>query len=303
MAAHPSCRIAGVNPYQEALGGRDPPRCHGRDAVDGRPTWCGRRGSELWPIPRHREVDGRPGLTHLAQTEMVFATRVRFALTKANTSSSRTIRTCGCRSRPGPMARAALDTWLALRRFNLPLFVEGTAAALDRPLVHPERGRMTVRVLLETIAGHDLHHLSQLKSVFGDGIRGNERTFICARRRGTIRGRTRNRYGKMTLGYVSMTSLAGTRIDNFRIVEKLGDGGMGEVYRAVDEMLERDVALEVSPSRTGQPGGARRAIPHRGRRARAPAPSRTSPPSMAFSATARRSSWSWSTCRARRSST
>lgn len=44
-----------------------------------------------------------------------------------------------------------------------------------------------------------------------------------------------------------MTLAAGTRLDSFEIVAPLGAGGMGEVYRARDRVLKRDVAIKVLP--------------------------------------------------------
>ncbi len=40
---------------------------------------------------------------------------------------------------------------------------------------------------------------------------------------------------------------AGTTLGPYKVTAKIGEGGMGELYRARDTTLDRDVALKVLP--------------------------------------------------------
>ena len=53
-----------------------------------------------------------------------------------------------------------------------------------------------------------------------------------------------------------MSIPAGTRLGPYEVVAPLGAGGMGEVYRARDAKLDRDVAIKVLPERLASDSAA-----------------------------------------------
>lgn len=53
--------------------------------------------------------------------------------------------------------------------------------------------------------------------------------------------------------------MIGQRVGHYRVLDKIGAGGMGEVFRARDERLGRDVALKfIRPASSDNPDHLRR---------------------------------------------
>ncbi len=93
--------------------------------------------------------------------------------------------------------------------------------------------------------------------------------------------------------------MIGNTLSHYKIIEKLGQGGMGEVYLAEDSRLDRKVALKILPQHLSERAELRERFE---REARAVS-SLTPPPSAPCMTSASRTAsitWSWSTCWGRR---
>ena len=104
---------------------------------------------------------------HLADCEIVFGFRMRQTLAEDGPTIQPFDQDKWAANYPGIPAAQALETFSALRKWNLRLIRTALPAAAARTVTHPERGTMTFQTLVETMAGHDLNHLGQLRKIAG----------------------------------------------------------------------------------------------------------------------------------------
>jgi hypothetical protein len=102
-------------------------------------------------------------VAHLADCELVFAFRLRQTLAEDNHVVQPFDQDKWAATYPGIPAAEALAVFSAMRTWNLRLLSTALPAAANRTVTHPERGTMTFQTIVETMAGHDLNHLAQLK--------------------------------------------------------------------------------------------------------------------------------------------
>jgi hypothetical protein len=153
------------NPYAADLGSREAVEALGdtperiRSAVTG---WTDAQFERTY-APGKWSI--RKVLIHLAQTELALGTRVRFALVESGYVAQPFSQDAWLPFDSGIDAATALDVYTALRRMNVAMWRALPADQLDREFAHPEYGTLTVRWVVEQMAGHDIHHLKQIESI------------------------------------------------------------------------------------------------------------------------------------------
>ena len=147
-----------LNPYASYLGDRD-----ALAVIAATPErLAGLAGKPQHP-PAPGKWDVRQILSHLADCELVFAFRLRQAAAEDHPTIQPFDQDKWAAVYDAYDTAAALDLFRAARNWNLKLIGSGPKEVMDRPVTHPERGTMTFRTIVETMAGHDLNHIGQIE--------------------------------------------------------------------------------------------------------------------------------------------
>ena len=152
-----------VNPYAYAVEGRDPAVVIAETPERLAKALASLTAEEMEAAPAPGKWSVREVLAHLVDCEIAFGFRLRQAYSGQSQlqpfDQDAWARAYGVYS-----AAQALATFTALRAWNV-AFVGGlTEADKQLPTVHPERGAMVLWTIVETMAGHDLHHLAKLEA-------------------------------------------------------------------------------------------------------------------------------------------
>ena len=102
---------------------------------------------------------------HLADCELAFGFRYRQTLAEDNHMVQPFDQDKWAGAYAAYDAAQALETFVALRRWNLALIAKLTPEQMQKGVMHPERGQETLLRLFEISAGHDINHLRQLEAV------------------------------------------------------------------------------------------------------------------------------------------
>jgi hypothetical protein len=153
------------NPYEKFLGDQEPLR-----VLAATSRRLERISDEIGleqanTAPASGKWSAREIICHLADCEMVFGFRLRQTFAENDHRIQPFDQEKWALNYFAYSLRDALTTFGAIRNWNLALLRSLSPEAQSKPVTHPERGAMTFRTIVETMAGHDLNHLEQLEAI------------------------------------------------------------------------------------------------------------------------------------------
>src|ERR1700677_4752406 len=156
-----------LNPYDSFLDGRpvDAILASTPDAVAECLKAIGPNRTNLPPAPG--KWSAAEIVYHLADCDLVFGFRLRQTLAEDGPTIQPFDQDKWALRYAGIPAAEALAAFSQLRNWNLRMIRDALPGAAARKMTHPERGTMTFQTVVETMAGHDLNHLGQLRRIAG----------------------------------------------------------------------------------------------------------------------------------------
>ena len=106
-------------------------------------------------------------LTHLADCELVFGFRLRQTVAQPHHTVQPFDQDQWAAQYEAYDALTALETFTTMRRWNILFLSSLPRESFAKQMTHPERGAMTLQVVVETMAGHDRNHVKQIERIAG----------------------------------------------------------------------------------------------------------------------------------------
>jgi DinB superfamily len=154
-----------MNPYASYLGERDPHEVIAGTAKTLRQYADVFGSRRLGQAPAPGKWSAREILCHLADCEIVFAYRLRQTVAEDHHVIQPFDQDKWAASYAAYDGVAALAVFSSLRNWNI-LFIKNVSPeTMAKRVTHPERGAMTFKTVVETMAGHDINHLGQLERI------------------------------------------------------------------------------------------------------------------------------------------
>lgn len=157
--------MAPNTPYTPQLEGRDPLESM-REAIPTIASLVATWTPEQFDRPlAPGKWTARQVLIHLAQTEMALGTRARMALTKSGFVAQSFDQDRWLSRESFLTGPEAAHAFTLLASMNLALYASLSSDDRQTELTHDEYGPMTVDWIIHQEAGHQVHHLKQLKGL------------------------------------------------------------------------------------------------------------------------------------------
>ncbi len=154
-----------LNPYAKFLDGRPLEQILGSTAAAIGVLLEAMSAQRIAAAPAPGKWSPAQIVAHLADCEIAFSFRLRQTLAEEHHVLQPFDQDLWAAQYEDVKAADALATFTALRYWNLLLITHALPAHAAKPVSHPERGAMTFATLVETMAGHDLNHLAQIRHI------------------------------------------------------------------------------------------------------------------------------------------